>query len=118
MVHQDRDVMPFMPIVAHGSDNNTPEKAEASFEESDPRDCITMESRSLPEVVRWIACRILTPDQGDSHDDMDTQCAIHVNRLLFFRRYRSHRAAHWLCQTHVEDDGQTFSGPCDVWGLE
>ena len=38
MVHQDRDVMPFMSIVAHSSDNNTPEKAEASFEESDPRD--------------------------------------------------------------------------------
>jgi len=36
--HQDRDVRPFMPIVAHSSDNNTPEKAEASFEESDPRD--------------------------------------------------------------------------------
>jgi hypothetical protein len=38
MVNQDRDVMPFMPIVAHSSDNNTPAKAEASFEESDPRD--------------------------------------------------------------------------------
>jgi hypothetical protein len=38
MVNQDRDIMPFMPIVAHSSDNNTPEKAEASFEESDPRD--------------------------------------------------------------------------------
>jgi hypothetical protein len=33
-----RDVVPFMPIVAHASDNNTAEKAEASFEESDPRD--------------------------------------------------------------------------------
>jgi len=27
-----------MPIVAHASDNNTAAKAEASFEESDPRD--------------------------------------------------------------------------------
>jgi hypothetical protein len=26
--------MPFMPIVAHASDNNTAAKAEASFEES------------------------------------------------------------------------------------
>jgi hypothetical protein len=38
MVNQGRDVVPFMPIVAHASDNNTAEKAEASFEESDPRD--------------------------------------------------------------------------------
>jgi len=35
---QGRDVVPFMPIVAHARDNNTREKAEASFEESDPRD--------------------------------------------------------------------------------
>ena len=33
-----RDVVPFMPIVAHASDHNTAEKTEASFEESDPRD--------------------------------------------------------------------------------
>ncbi|HZM24903.1 MAG TPA: hypothetical protein VFC02_24340, partial [Anaerolineales bacterium] len=38
MVNQGRDVVPFMPIVAHASDNNTAAKAEASFEESDPRD--------------------------------------------------------------------------------
>ena len=38
MVHQGRDMVPFMPIVAHTSDNNTAAKAEASFEESDPRD--------------------------------------------------------------------------------
>ena len=38
MVNQGRDVVPFMPIVAHTSDNNTAEKSEASFEESDPRD--------------------------------------------------------------------------------
>ena len=37
-VNQGRDVVPFMPIVTHASDNNTAEKAEASFEESDPRD--------------------------------------------------------------------------------
>jgi hypothetical protein len=38
MVNQGRDVVPFMPIVAHASDHNTAAKAEASFEESDPRD--------------------------------------------------------------------------------
>jgi hypothetical protein len=38
MVNQGRDVVPFMPIVTHASDNNTAEKAEARFEESDPRD--------------------------------------------------------------------------------
>jgi hypothetical protein len=38
VVKQGRDVMPFMPIVAHASDHNTAAKAEASFEESDPRD--------------------------------------------------------------------------------
>ena len=36
------------------------------------------------------------------------QCGIHVNRLLCVRRHRSHGTAHWLCQTHVEDDGQTL----------
>jgi hypothetical protein len=30
--------VPFMSIVAHASDHNTDAKAEASFEESDPRD--------------------------------------------------------------------------------
>jgi hypothetical protein len=30
--------VPFMSIVAHASDHNTTAKAEASFEESDPRD--------------------------------------------------------------------------------
>jgi hypothetical protein len=30
--------MAYMPIVVHSSDQNTPAKAEASFEESDPRD--------------------------------------------------------------------------------
>ena len=35
---QGRDVVPFMSIVAHASDHNTAAKAEASFEESDPRD--------------------------------------------------------------------------------
>ena len=38
MVKQGRDVVPFMPIVAHASDHNTTAKAEASFEEADPRD--------------------------------------------------------------------------------
>ena len=38
VVKQGRDVVPFMPIVAHASDHNTTAKAEASFEESDPRD--------------------------------------------------------------------------------
>jgi hypothetical protein len=38
MVNQGRDVVPFMPIVAHASDHNTAAKAEASFEESDPID--------------------------------------------------------------------------------
>src|SRR6266849_1060338 len=37
-VNQGRDVVPFMPRVAHASDNNTAEKAEASLEESDPKD--------------------------------------------------------------------------------
>jgi hypothetical protein len=37
-VHQGRNVVSFMSIVAHSSDDNTPGKAEASFEESDPRD--------------------------------------------------------------------------------
>jgi hypothetical protein len=34
---QGRNVVPFMPIVAHASDHITTAKAEASFEESDPR---------------------------------------------------------------------------------
>ena len=38
MVQQGRNIVSFMPIVAHAGDNNTWEKAEASFEESDPRD--------------------------------------------------------------------------------
>jgi hypothetical protein len=38
MGQQGRNMMSFMPIVAHAGDNNTREKAEASFEESDPRD--------------------------------------------------------------------------------
>ena len=38
MGKQGRDVVSFMPIVAHTRDHNTPAKAEASFEESDPRD--------------------------------------------------------------------------------
>jgi hypothetical protein len=38
MVKQGRDVVPFMPIGAHASDHTTTAKAEASFEESDPRD--------------------------------------------------------------------------------
>ena len=38
MGQQGRDVVPFMPIVAHASDHNTTAKAEASFEEADPRD--------------------------------------------------------------------------------
>ena len=38
MGQQGRDVVPFMPIVAHASDHNTAAKAEASFEEADPRD--------------------------------------------------------------------------------
>jgi hypothetical protein len=38
VVHQGRDVVPFLPIVAHASDHNTAAKAEASFEEADPRD--------------------------------------------------------------------------------
>jgi hypothetical protein len=38
MVKQGRNIVSFMSIVAHTSDNNTREKAEASFEESDPRD--------------------------------------------------------------------------------
>jgi len=38
MVKQGRNVVPFMPIVAHASDHITTAKAEASFEESDPRD--------------------------------------------------------------------------------
>ena len=48
--------------------------------------CMTMGRRSLPEVIRGMACRIFTPAQGDAHDDMDTQCGLHVHRLLFFRR--------------------------------
>jgi len=38
MVKQGRNIVSFMSIVAHARDNNTREKAEASFEESDPRD--------------------------------------------------------------------------------
>ena len=38
MVKQGRNLVSFMSIVAQGSDHNTREKAEASFEESDPRD--------------------------------------------------------------------------------
>ena len=38
MVKQGRNVVPFMPIVAHASDHITTTKAEASFEKSDLRD--------------------------------------------------------------------------------
>ena len=38
MGKQGRNVVPCMPIVAHASDHITTAKAEASFEESDPRD--------------------------------------------------------------------------------
>jgi hypothetical protein len=38
MVNQGRDVVPFLSIVAHASDHNTTAKAEASCEESEPRD--------------------------------------------------------------------------------
>jgi hypothetical protein len=34
---QCRDIVPLMTIVAHNSDNTISEKAEASFEESDPQ---------------------------------------------------------------------------------
>src|SRR5215510_7402721 len=76
-----------------------------------------MKNRSLPEVLRWIAARILTPDKGDSHDHRYTQCSSHVNRLLFFRRHRSCRASHRLCQTRVAADRQTVSGPRHLWSL-
>ena len=38
MVDQDGNVVPLMTIVTHASDGNISEEAEASFEESDPRD--------------------------------------------------------------------------------
>jgi hypothetical protein len=38
MVQQRCTMMSFVSLVAHASDKNTREKAEASFEESDPRD--------------------------------------------------------------------------------
>jgi hypothetical protein len=34
---QGRDIVPLLTIVAHTSDNTISEKAEASFEESDPQ---------------------------------------------------------------------------------
>src|SRR6266566_1540990 len=37
VVDQCRDIVPLMTIVAHKSDNTISEKAEASFEESDPQ---------------------------------------------------------------------------------
>ena len=37
VVDQCRDIVPLMTIVAHNSDNTISEKAEASFEESDPQ---------------------------------------------------------------------------------
>jgi hypothetical protein len=37
VVDHCRNIMPFMTIIAHKSDNNISEKAEASFEESDPQ---------------------------------------------------------------------------------
>ena len=45
-----------------------------------------MQKRSLPLVLRWIACPVLTPDKGDFYDCMYTQCGIHVHRLLFLRQ--------------------------------
>src|SRR5215510_6640232 len=80
--------------------------------------CITIGSRSLPEVLSWIACRILTPAKGDSQDHRDTSCGLSMNRPLCVRRDRSHRASHWLCPTHVAADRQTVSGPRHLWGLE
>ena len=60
MVQQDRDVMPFMPIVAHSSDNNTPAKAEAS-------------SRNLTQEIE--GCILAQSSPLRSRHRVDSGCA-------------------------------------------
>ena len=62
-----------------------------------------------------MACRILTPAKGDSHDHRDTPCGLHVHRLLCLRRQRGGRASHRLCPTHVDADGPTVAGARHLW---
>ena len=52
VVDQCRDLVPLMTIVAHKNDNNISEKAEASFEESDPQRLNVCGSLSKSSV--WI----------------------------------------------------------------
>jgi hypothetical protein len=73
---------------------------------------------SLLPVLRWVARLISTLAEGDCYACWYTQCDSHVNRLFCSRRHRSHRPAYRFCPTHVEDHGETLSGPRDVWDLE